>query len=618
MTPENLARIRAIYEAALAKDALERAAFLDQECQGDQAIRQEVDLLLAAQQRLPDWLREPLLAPAPILRDSAASLPRMEGRQLSGYKLVREIGHGGMGSVYLAERSDGAFRKQVAIKLVQPGVNSADILARFRQEREILASLDHPGIARLLDAATTEEGLPYFVMEFVDGRPIDRWCDDHKLNVTQRLQLFRKVCDAVQYAHQRLIVHRDLKPGNILVTVDGQVKLLDFGIAKLLRKEQKGEETTRTLMLMMTPEYASPEQVNGDNITTLTDVYSLGVVLYELLTGHRPHHLLKAAMREVVRVLSEEEPTRPSMVVATTQESLTPKAVSEVREGDSNRLRKRLEGDLDCIVLTALHREPARRYSSVEAFGEDLGRHLENRPVNAREDSFWYRANRFVRRHPSGVAAGILIALSAAMGVFTTLWELRMLIEVRGQTLSGPVILAPLLALFLYVDVAGFGVAVYVSRAPFLRAMGCLAGGAVFTIVWVIKLRVDYATGWWRSAFPETPEPLMLLSLPIALLVIMMGSGVLFLISWRVARRFGWAGQVAMLLGAPIYLATRDRVWWQHFMRMMVATPGVGPVLGDAAFFLVGLVLGYVAMRLIAGPARNDLLARGPQAASQI
>ena len=614
MTPEYLARIRTIYEAALAKDAAERAAFLEQECQGDEAIRREVDLLLGARQRVPDWLNEPLLAP--MVPSSAGSLPRMEGRRLSGYTLVREIGRGGMGSVYLAERSDGAFRKQVAIKLVQPGMNGADILARFRQEREILASLDHPGIARLLDAATTEEGLPYFVMEFVDGQPIDRWCDERKLNVTQRLQLFRAVCDVVQYAHQRLIVHRDLKPGNILVTADGKVKLLDFGIAKLLRQEQTGDETTRTLMRLMTPEYASPEQVNGDGITTLTDVYSLGVVLYELLTGHRPHHLLRAAVREIARVLAEEEPTRPSVVVATTEERLTPQAVSEVREGDPNRLRKRLQGDLDCIVLTALHSEPVRRYSSVEAFGEDLGRHLENRPVNAREDSLWYRASRFVRRHPAGVATGILIFLSAAAGMFTTLWESRILIEAAGQALSGRAILAPLMAIFLYIDLAGFGVAAYLTRATFRRAMGSLAGGAVFTVVWIIKLRVDYAMGWWRSAFPETPEPLMLFSLPAAFLVIMMGGGLFFLVSWRATRRFGWAGQVVMLLALPIDLAIRDRVWWQHLMRILVATPGIGPVLGDAAFFAVGLVLGYVVMRLIAGPAGKDPLARTRSAAS--
>ena len=611
MTPEYLSRIRAIYEAALAKDAAERAAFLEQECQGDESIRREVELLLDAQQRVPDWLNGPLLALAPTFASPADSIPRMEGRQLSGYKLVREIGRGGMGSVYLAERSDGAFRKQAAVKLIQPGMNSADILARFRQEREILASLDHPGIARLLDAGTTEEGFPYFVMEFVDGRPIDRWCDEHKLNVTQRLELFRSVCGAVQYAHQRLVVHRDLKPGNILVTADGTVKLLDFGIAKLLRQEQPGDqETTRTLLRAMTPEYASPEQAMGDAITTLSDVYSLGVVLYELLTGHRPHHLLKAAMREMARVISEEEPTRPSMVVATTEERLTPQAVSEVREGDPNRLRKRLEGDLDCILLTALHKEPTHRYSSVEAFGEDLGRHLENQPVNAREDSLWYRTSRFVRRNPAGVATGILVVLSVAAGFLTTLWESRILIGAAGEALSGRAILAPQMALFLYIALAGFGAAVYLTRAAFLRAMGSLAGGAVFAVVWMIKLRIDYAMGWWRSAFPETPDPLMLFSVPVMFLVLMLGVGVLFLASWRITRRYGWAGQVVMLLIASLGFAVRDRIWWQHLMRMMVATPGIGPLLADAALHAVGLALGYAVMRLIAGSARKDTLAR--------
>ena len=605
MTPEYLARIRTVYEAALLHEGEERAVFLDRECQGDEALRREVDLLLAARQRVPGWLSEPLLAPAPMVEPPFRSLPRMEGHQLGGYTLDREIGRGGMGCVYLAERSDGTFRKQVAIKIVQPGVNGADVLRRFRQEREILASLDHPGIARLLDAATTEEGLPYFIMELVDGRPIDRWCDERKLNVTQRLKLFRTVCDAVQYAHQRLVVHCDLKPGNILVTADGKVKLLDFGIAKLLRQEREGDETTRTLTLLMTPEYASPEQVNGEAITTLTDVYSLGVVLYELLTGHRPHHLLKAAVREVARVLAEEEPARPSAVVATTEERLTPEAVSEVREGDPNRLRKRLEGDLDCIVLTALHKEPVRRYSSVEAFGEDLGRHLEDRPVNAREDSLWYRASRFVRRHPGGVVTGVLIALSAAAGFATTLWETRILIAAAGPPSSGRDILTPLLAQSVCIAIVGFGVAAYLTRAALFRAIAALVGGAVFTVAWMVKLRIDYGMGWWRSAFHDTPDPLMRFSFPILFF-----GGVLFLVSWRITRRFGWAGQVVMLLVVPFYFAVRDRIWWQHFMRIMIGTPGIGPLLADTAFLAVGLVLGHAVMRLIAGPARKDPLAR--------
>src|SRR5215470_93951 len=246
----------------------------------------------------------------------------MEGRQLSGYRLVREIGSGGMGSVYLAERADGTFHRSVAIKLIRPGMNSAEILNRFGREREILASLDHPNIARLIDGGTTEEGLPYFVMEFVDGQPIQRWCDERKLNITQRIELFRSVCAAVQYAHQRLVVHRDLKPGNILVTKDGTIKLLDFGIAKVLDMAPRGDlQPTITMMRVMTPEYASPEQIKGEAITTLADVYSLGVVLYELLTGHRPYNLLSLAMHEIARVVSEEEPARPSDVVATTGQS---------------------------------------------------------------------------------------------------------------------------------------------------------------------------------------------------------------------------------------------------------------------------------------------------------
>jgi hypothetical protein len=363
-------------------------------------------------------------------------------------------------------------------------------------------------------------------------------------------------------------------------------------------------------MLIMTPEYASPEQANGDAITTLTDVYSLGVILYELLTGHRPHRLLKAAVREMARVLSEEEPARPSVVIATTEERLTPQAVSEVREGDPNRLRKRLEGDLDCIVLTALHKEPVRRYRSVEALGEDLGRHLENRPVNAREDSLGYRARRFIRRHPAGVAAGILVFLSSLGGVLTTIWEARNVVDAGVRPLSGRVILAPQLALFLYINLAKFGVAAYLTRAKFRRGIGALAGGAAFVVVWMIKFKIDYAMGWWRSSFPETPDPWMLFSMPVASLVLGFSAAAYILVSWRVARRFGWAGQVVMLVAVTIGLSMRERIWWQRLLRMMVATPGMGPLLADAALSALGLVLGYVVMRLIAGPAGKDLLAR--------
>src|SRR5215475_3119290 len=392
MTPDELSRIREIYETALSMSSADRDGFLAQECDNVD-IREEVERLLRARGNVPAWLDQPV---AGVARTFAGlGFPKMEGRSFGGYTLVREIGRGGMGSVYLAERSDGAFRKQVAIKLVLPSLKTAGVIVRFQQERAILASLDHPNIARLLDGGVTEEGWPYFVMEFVEGQPIDRWCDERRLSIGRRIELFRSVIAAVRYAHQRLVVHRDLKPGNILVTDDGTVKLLDFGIAKVLSTKDTGEAPeTVTLARMMTPEYASPEQVNGAAITTLSDVYSLGVVLYELLTGHRPYRLMSAAVHEMVRVISEVEPVRPSEVVTTTEKApgrdrgpITPETISEVREGDPNRLRKRLAGDLDAILLTALRKEPERRYVSVESLADDLRRHLEQRPVSAREAS---------------------------------------------------------------------------------------------------------------------------------------------------------------------------------------------------------------------------------------
>jgi tRNA A-37 threonylcarbamoyl transferase component Bud32 len=534
----------------------------------------------------------------------------MEGRRLSGYTLLHEIGRGGMGVVYLAQRSDGAFEKQVAIKLIQPGMNRVDFLERFRQEREILASLDHPGIARLLDAGTTEEGLPYFVMEFVAGSPIHQWCDERKLNVTQRLELFRGICDAVQYAHQRLVVHRDLKPGNILVTASGQVKLLDFGVAKLLRHDgERDAETPAMLMRAMTPEYASPEQIRGDTITTLTDVYSLGAILYELLTGHRPHSLSKVAVREIAQIIMAQEPTRASLVVSTTVERLSPQVVSNVREGDPNRLRKRLEGDLDSILLTALHKDPSRRYNSVQAFADDLTRHLDHRPVHARHHNSWYLAGRFIRRHPGAIATGLLLVFSILAGLFTLLWETRILMKVAGHSVAGRTIFGPQVALFLYISLSGFGVAAYFTRAGFRRAVSSVAGGVVFSCCWLMKLKIDFALGWWRSAFPEV-DPFQLFSLPLVFLIVALTGATLLLISWRVSRRFGWPAQFAMILIVPLCLAVRDRIWWEGAMRMMVNTPEILPLLADAGLLAIAFSLGYALMRLSAGPARSDVLAR--------
>ena len=290
MTPEELSLIRRIYEEALPMDGASQDAFIRRECQGRGDLEAEVHRLIRARGNVPAWLDQPVLGTSHA--SSVHESPKLEGRVIGGYTLTRELGRGGMGTVYLAERSDGVFHRQAAIKLVLPPFNSAAIEARFQLEREILASLDHPNIARLLDAGTTAEGWPYFVMEFVEGKPIDLWCEEKKLNITQRIQLFRDVIQAVDYAHRHLVVHRDLKPGNILVTNGGTVKLLDFGIAKLLVSPTLDESAaTMTLAGMMTLFYASPEQVSGAPITTQSDVYSLGVVFYELLTGHRPYRL---------------------------------------------------------------------------------------------------------------------------------------------------------------------------------------------------------------------------------------------------------------------------------------------------------------------------------------
>jgi len=339
-------------------------------------------------------------------------------RRIGPYRVLRELGHGGMGTVYLAARDDDQYQKRVAIKVVR-GLDSAEVVRHLRRERQILAGLEHPNIARLLDGGTTEDGLPYLVMQHVEGQPIDRFCDERKLTVRERLQLFQGVCAAVQHAHRNLVVHRDIKPANILVTADGVPRLLDFGIAKLLNPEIAGEVPTAT-GLAMTPDYASPEQARGGPITTATDVYSLGVVLYELLTGHRPYRVKSREPLEVLKAICEEEPEKPSTAVARVEERREPdgtahpttaETVSRTREGTPDRLRRRLRGDLDNIVMMALRKEPQRRYGSVEALSEDLRRYLEGLPVEAHKATAWYRGSKFARRHAFGVAAATAVLL---------------------------------------------------------------------------------------------------------------------------------------------------------------------------------------------------------------
>ena len=382
---------------ALEIDTAERREFLDHSCANDDELRAEVDLLLAHQVSPTLDVMEHCAADAARLRAELAPSVA-NGSHIGPYKVVREIGHGGMGSVYLAERDDEHYQRQVAIKLINPGLSGEAIRRRFRNEMQILANLDHPNIARLFDGGETANGVPYLVMEYVAGTPINRYCDDRDLSTEQRLELFCTVCDAVQYAHQHLVIHRDIKPGNILVADEGLPKLVDFGIAKLLSEDTPDAQAT--LMPFMTPEYASPEQVRGTSVTTATDVYSLGVVLYQLLSGRLPYHLPTRAPHEIAQAICDQSPERPSS-------------------------RKRLHSDLDNIVLMAMRKEAERRYSTPQQLAEDIQRHLRGLPVRARHDTFSYRAGKFIRRQKVAVTAAALLLLTLVIGIATTAWQAR-------------------------------------------------------------------------------------------------------------------------------------------------------------------------------------------------
>jgi serine/threonine protein kinase/tetratricopeptide (TPR) repeat protein len=441
MTPELWQQVKNVLQSVLEVAPPERGAFLDQACDGDHGLRQEVESLLAADEGLPaekklspEFLGDPALA----VSFKIGLRPEGElwiGRWVGPYKIIEQIGIGGMGEVYRAVRDDEQYRREVAIKVVRAGQDSGLVISRFKNERQILAGLDHSNIARLLDGGTTEKGAPYFVMELIDGQPVGQYCDRQKLAVTERLKLFLQVCSAVQYAHQRLIIHRDIKPSNILVTAEGVPKLLDFGIAKIVDPSLQGNsaEHTMTMFRVLTPSYASPEQIKGEPISTASDVYSLGVVLYELLTGHHPYRSKSMTPPEMARATCEVEPERPSTVVARTlfvdkeghPETITPETVSRVRDGSPDRLQKRLRGDLDNIVLMALRKEPQRRYSSVEQFAQDLQRHLEDIPVIARKDTLAYRTSKFVTRHKVGVALGVAVAITLCVALAVTVREAR-------------------------------------------------------------------------------------------------------------------------------------------------------------------------------------------------
>jgi serine/threonine protein kinase/tetratricopeptide (TPR) repeat protein len=397
--PETWRRIETLFLQAVELAPAERQQFLDSACKDDPRLRAEVDSLLAKDGGSDETISHALAQEAALLLKP----PVLEGERMGAYRVLHEIGRGGMGAVYLAVRDDDQYQKHVAIKIVKRGMDTHDVLRRFRHERQILAELEHPYIARLLDGGCTHDGRPFLVMELVEGQPIDRYCREHQLPVEDRLRLFLKVCEAVSYAHRCLIVHRDLKPANILITgpdspQPSSPKLLDFGLARILDAETGGKVSTALPLGPLTPDYASPEQLRGAALTTATDIYSLGVILHELLSGVRPQRLEGLPPNEWKRIIEEGEISRPSASAAGTE---------------AGRLRRKLLGDLDNIVMLAMRREPERRYASVDELASDIRAYLESRPVHARQDSVIYRSGKFVRRRRYGLltAAGVLLGL---------------------------------------------------------------------------------------------------------------------------------------------------------------------------------------------------------------
>ncbi len=432
MNSEDWQRIKESFNAILDLPESERAAALEK---SDENIRVEVEKLIDASAEAEDFIVEPAFIEVGF--SPADETDIYIGKQIDDYEILKEIGHGGMGTVYLASRADETFDKRVAIKLIKRGMDTAAVLKRFVMERKILAQLENPNIASLLDGGSTEGGVPYLVMEYIEGEPITTFCDIHRFDVAERLELFRKVCSAISYAHQNLVVHRDIKPSNILVTEAGEPKLLDFGIAKLIHPDWSHEETeaTATMFRIMTPQYASPEQLRGLPITTASDVYSLGVVLYELLTGARPYKIESRSPEDVAEAILTTEPVRPSSVVSSAERQIvdsekTTKIQSKTTDDKETKNPKSkiqnpksLRGDLDNIILKALRKEPERRYQSVQEFSEDIRRHLNGLPVTAMADTRFYRLGKFVSRHRTGVLAGLLIFLSLLTGISVAIWK---------------------------------------------------------------------------------------------------------------------------------------------------------------------------------------------------
>ncbi len=431
MNAEQWAKVKEIFHSALELSANERGEFIKNTCGTDENLLAEVKSLFEAHDDAEEFIETPALAPMADLVEDSAEFSR-EGQIIGAYRIESEIGRGGMGAVYLASRADKEFEKKVAVKLIKRGFDTEEIIKRFRYERQILATLEHPFITRLIDGGATDDGLPFLVMDYVEGLPLNQYADENELSINERLRLFLKICSAVQYAHRNLIIHRDLKPSNIFVTNDGTPRLLDFGIAKLAAANANQTlEKTLTRFQAMTPEYASPEQITGEVVTTASDIYSLGVVLYELLTGHRPFTFKTKSQDEISRLITDSQPVKPSEVLQEREKGR--KGEREKVELSSNVSPSpllpfspsKLRGDLDNIILMAMRKEPERRYSSVEQFADDIQKFLNGLPVIAQEDTFSYRTGKFIKRNKAGVAAGIGIALSLIGGLAATARQAR-------------------------------------------------------------------------------------------------------------------------------------------------------------------------------------------------
>jgi serine/threonine protein kinase len=467
MTPEVQERVEELLDGVLGLEPQKRSAYLAQACPDAPELRAEVESLLTHHeqgerqgflgrdegQEMSGEPREQgvFLVPhlSPVAPQEEADETLLE-QSIGPYKVHSLLGRGGFSAVYLAVRNDGQYQGKVAIKVLKRGLDTDDILRRFLNERQTLAALKkHPNIVTLFDGGSTPDGRPYFVMEYVDGKPIDRYCDDHKLSIDERLRIFRTICSAVHYAHKNLIVHRDLKPANVLVTAKDEhghhgVRLLDFGIAKLLNPELSSQTIVPTApwQRFLTPQYASPEQVRGDPINVTSDVYSLGVFLYELLTGHLPYHF-SANRSDIEQVICAQEPAKPSTKIATTEElttsagtvvTVSPAYVGTRRKSGPTKLRRKLAGDLDNIVLKAMQKDPERRYASVYELSQDIQNYLEGDPVLARGNPFGYRAGKFVWRHKGkfGIAAAVFVAVACLAG-----WALFERSQALGEAEAG-------------------------------------------------------------------------------------------------------------------------------------------------------------------------------------